>query len=303
MDTRHLRYFVAVAEERHFGRAAQRLHMAQPPLSQQIKQLEEQLGTQLLIRTTRKVELTAAGELLLTRARALLEEHEQLARDVRIVGEGASGVLRLGSTGSATYRLMPRIIHASSQQMPGLQLNVHGEMLTPQMEEALVEGRLDVAILRPPVRADQVEYMLLERDRLSVALPADHPLAVHEELDLEQLAGEDFVCYPQASAVNTVIFEACRRAGFLPHVAQVARETSTLLTFVAAGLGIGLVPTTTYLPHSSRISFRALRNAPAVDLALAWKNGNDSALVRNFLELCAPLALEEGQEHREDPAD
>ncbi|MCW4466047.1 LysR substrate-binding domain-containing protein [Glutamicibacter sp. MNS18] len=294
MDTRHLRYFVAVAEERHFGRAALRLHMAQPPLSQQIKQLEDQLGTQLLIRTTRKVELTAAGELLLTRARALLEEHEQLARDVRTVGEGASGVLRLGSTGSATYRIMPRIIEATTRQMPGMQLNVQGEMLTPQMEEALVEGRLDVAILRPPVRSDQVDYVLMEQDKLSVALPADHPLAQLDTVHIDQLVELDFVCYPQSSAVTTITFEACRRAGFTPRVAQVARETSTLLTFVAAGLGIGLVPTTNYLPHSGRIAFRPLANAPAVDLAMAWKSGNDSALVRNFLDLCAPPLTKEG---------
>lgn len=294
MDTRHLRYFVTVAEERHFGRAAQRLHMAQPPLSQQIKQLEEQLETQLLIRTTRKVELTAAGELLLTRARVLLEEHEKLARDVRTVGEGASGVLRLGSTGSATYRIMPRIIEAASAHMPGIQLNVHGEMLTPQMEEALVEGRLDVAILRPPVRSNQVDYVLVEQDQLSVVLPASHPLAQQQTIEIAQLAELDFVCYPQPSAVTTITFEACRRAGFIPRVAQVARETSTLLTFVAAGLGIGLVPTTNYLPHSERIVFRPLHNAPAVDLAIAWKTGNDSALVRQFLDLCATQLPEEG---------
>ncbi|WP_431710873.1 LysR substrate-binding domain-containing protein [Glutamicibacter uratoxydans] len=294
MDTRHLRYFVTVAEERHFGRAAQRLHMAQPPLSQQIKQLEEQLGTQLLIRTTRKVELTPAGELLLNRARVLLEEHEQLARDVRTVGEGASGVLRLGSTGSATYRVMPRIIAATSQKMPGIQLNVHGELLTPQMEEALIEGRLDVAILRPPVSSSQVEYQLVEEDKLSVALPAGHRLAQQEIVTISELADLDFVCYPQSSAVTTITFEACRRAGFIPRVAQVARETSTLLTFVAAGLGIGLVPTTNYLPHSDRITFRPLANAPAVDLALAWKAGNDSALVRHFLDLCATTLPQEG---------
>lgn len=303
MDTRHLRYFVTVAEERHFGRAAQRLHMAQPPLSQQIKQLEELLGTQLLLRTTRKVELTPAGELLLNRARVLLEEHEQLARDVRTVGEGASGVVRLGATGSASYRVMPRIIAATSERMPGVRLNVHGEMLTPQMEEALIEGRLDVAILRPPVRSSQVDYLLLQEDKLSVALPAEHPLAQLPSVQISQLAELDFVCYPQSSAVTTITFEACRRAGFTPRVAQVARETSTLLTFVAAGLGVGLVPTTNYLPHSERIVFKPLENAPAVDLALAWKTGNDSELVRHFLDLCATALPEEGSSNYENPAD
>ena len=301
MDTRLLRYFVAVAEERHFGRAAQLLHMAQPPLSQQIKQLEEQLDTQLLVRTTRKVELTPAGELLLARARVLLLELEQLERDVRLVGQGATGVIRLGSTGSATFRLMPRLIEASAQQMPGLQLNVRGEMLTPQMTEALTEGRLDLAILRPPVSGQDIDYMLLERDQLAVVLPAGHPLAAQPELELAALRHEKFICYPQYSAVNTVFIEACRRAGFVPDVAQEVSETSTLLSFVAAGLGIGLLPMSQYFPHDTKLVFRPLRNAPSVDLAIAWKAGNPSALVQNFLRLCAPLAFTEG-DPIEDPA-
>ncbi|HXD28486.1 MAG TPA: LysR family transcriptional regulator, partial [Arthrobacter sp.] len=196
METRHLRYFVAVAEERHFGRAAARLHMAQPPLSQQIKQLEEQLGTPLLTRTTRRVDLTPAGEMFLGRARTLLAELEQLAQDVRTVGEGATGVLRIGFTGTATYRLMPGIVASARERMPGLQLNVQGEMLTPEMEEALAEGRLDVAVLRPPVRSDAVELKFLEQDRLSVALPENHRLAARAELDLSELADEPFICYP-----------------------------------------------------------------------------------------------------------
>ncbi|MEF9874405.1 MAG: LysR family substrate-binding domain-containing protein, partial [Glutamicibacter sp.] len=208
-----------------------------------------------------------------------------------------------GSTGSATSRIMPKLIEASSQQMPGLQLNVQGEMLTPQMVEGLVEGRLDLAILRPPVRGTEVDYMLLDRDHLAVALPLGHPLAAHDELDLEQLAGEKFICYPPSSAVNNIIMDSCRRVGFAPQIAQVASETSTLLTFVAAGLGIGLLPTTHYLPHSTRITFRPLRNAPAVDLAIAWKAGNESALVRNFLELCTLLNPLERLDPDANPAD
>lgn len=294
METRHLRYFVAVAEERHFGRAAARLHMAQPPLSQQIKQLEEQLGTALLTRTTRRVDLTPAGEMFLGRARNLLAELEQLAQDVRTVGEGASGVLRVGFTGTATYRLVPGIVEAARRDMPGLQLNVQGEMLTPEMEEALVEGRLDVAVLRPPVRSTAIELTFLEQDRLSVALPENHRLAGREELQLSDLTDEPFVCYPPTSAVNLIVQEACRRAGFMPRVVQVARETSTLLTFVDAGLGVALLPTTARLPSSQRVTFRPLHDAPAVDLALAWKTGNDAPLVHNFLKLCEPVAHPEG---------
>jgi DNA-binding transcriptional LysR family regulator len=293
MDTRHLRYFVAVAEERHFGRAAARLHMAQPPLSQQIKQFEDQLGTQLLVRTTRKVDLTPAGELLLARARVLLAEIDQLAQDVRLVGEGASGVLRIGVSGSATYSMMPRLIEAARQRLPGLKLNVKGEMLTPEMEEALEENRIDVAVLRPPVRSEALELKFLEQDELVVAVPAGHRFAPREFLDIRELAGEPQVQYPPSSAVNNIVVEACRRAGFTPLGVQEARETSTLLSFVSAGMGVALVPGVQRMFALDGIVFVPLRDAPAADLAVAWRRGNDTSLVRNLLNLFdAPVSPE-----------
>jgi len=133
MDIRQLNYFIAVAEERHFGRAAKRLHMAQPPLSQQIRQLEEQLGVRLLNRTTRRVELTAAGEELLNRGRQIVNAVGTLRADVYQVGQGAAGVLRVGFSGSATYGVMPPIVRRAKQALPGLSLELHGEMLTPAM--------------------------------------------------------------------------------------------------------------------------------------------------------------------------
>lgn len=136
--------------------------MAQPPLSQQIKQLEEQLGTQLLVRTIRKVALTAAGELLLARARLLLAEVEKLKQDVRLVGQGASGVLWVAFSGAAAYRLMPTTVQAARRNMPGLRLSVQGEILTPEMEIALEEQRMDVAVLRPPIRSNQLSLKFLE---------------------------------------------------------------------------------------------------------------------------------------------
>ncbi len=285
VEVRQMRYFIAVAEEKHFGRAAQRLHMAQPPLSQQIKQLEEQLGTQLLIRTTRKVDLTAAGELLLGRARLLLAEIDKLAQDVKLVGQGASGVLRVGFSGTATYRLMPTIVQAARRHMPGLRLNVQGEMLTPEMENALEEQRVDVAVLRPPIRSNQLSLKFLEKDELILALPEDHELASGGLLDLAELAQEPFIAYPLSSAVNVISTDACRQVGFSPRIVQEAKETSTLLSFVAAGMGVALVPTARSMFALQGIVFRQLRNAPEVDLAVAWKSGNETVLLRKFLAL------------------
>ncbi len=285
METRHLKYFIAVAEERHFGRAALRLHMAQPPLSQQIRQLEEQLGTPLLVRTTRKVELTPAGQVLLDRGRALLQELDALVEDVQQVGAGATGVIRVGFTGTATYRLLPNIVQVARRTLPGLRITVQGEMLTPQMEAALDEGRLDVAVLRPPVRSDAVSLRLLEQDQLVAALPADSRLAERGTLDITDLAGEDFIGYPSYSAVSTIVAEACRKAGFQPRLVQEAKETSTLRSLVAAGMGVALVPMTSRMFSFQGVVFRPLRNPPPVDLAVAWNRNNETPLVRSFLAL------------------
>lgn len=285
METRHLRYFVAVAEERHFGRAAARLHMAQPPLSQQIKQLEEQLGARLLTRSTRKVELTAAGELLLERGRRILEDLDTLEADVAQVAAGARGVLRVGFTGSATYRLMPQIVREAKEKLPGLLLNVQGEMLTPQLVAGLEDHSLDVAVLRPPVRSADLEVKFLEHDELVVALPDDSPWAEFGTLSLDQLAGEAFVAYPLDSAVTGIFLDACRKSGFFPRIVQEARETSTLLSFVAAGAGAALIPTTTKTFSMRGTVFRPLRDAPAVDLAVAWRRDDNSPLLANFISL------------------
>jgi DNA-binding transcriptional LysR family regulator len=285
METRHLKYFIAVAEERHFGRAALRLHMAQPPLSQQIRQLEELLGTPLLVRTTRKVDLTPAGQVLLDRGRALLQELDALVEDVQQVGAGATGVIRVGFTGTATYRLMPGIVQAARRTLPGLRITVQGEMLTPQMEAALEEGRLDVAVLRPPVRSDEIALRLLEQDQLVAALPADSPLAERGTLDITDLSAEDFIGYPSSSAVSSISVEACRKAGFQPRLVQEAKETSTLLSLVAAGMGVALVPMTSRMFSFQGVVFRPLRNPPPVDLAVAWNRNNETPLVRNFLAL------------------
>jgi DNA-binding transcriptional LysR family regulator len=285
METRHLKYFIAVAEERHFGRAAVRLHMAQPPLSQQIRQLEDQLGTQLLVRTTRKVDLTPAGQLLLDRGRQLLHELEALESDVQQVGAGATGVLRVGFTGTATYRLMPAVVQAARRALPGLRITVQGEMLTPQMEAALEEGRLDVAVLRPPVGSGEIALKLLEQDQLVAALPADSLLAGKGPLDLADLSSHDFIGYPGSSAVSSIVIDACRKAGFQPRLVQEARETSTLLSLVAAGMGIALVPMTARMFSFQGVVFRPLRGLYPVDLAVAWNRGNETPLLNGFLAL------------------
>ena len=291
MELRHLRYFLAVAEERHFGRAAERLHMAQPPLSQQIKQLEAELGTRLFERTTRRVDLTAAGRLLVERATQILADVDSTAIDVAEVGRGAAGVLRVGVAGTATYRLMPEIVRIARHRLPRVRLQVVGEMLTPQMEEALLENRVDAAIIRPPVASAELRLDEFEQTPLVVALPKDHPLARETgPLAAEQLAGEDMVSYPSTSVVASAVAEISRRAGFRPRIVQEATETSTAIALVAAGLGLCVMPDSSALPMSASITVRPLTPTVTIGLATAWRAGDGSPLVAAFVDLVREAA-------------
>src|SRR4051812_6438350 len=177
MDLRHLRYFVAVADERHFGRAAERLHMAQPPLSQQIRQLEAELGVELLHRTTRRVDLTEAGQASLERARAILTDVDQAAHHARLVAAGTVGHLAIGCVGSATYSLLPTLSRRLAAELPGVDFSFRGEMLAPDQVEALRTGAIDVALLRPVAADLSLTVHNLRPDRLGVPLPARHPPA------------------------------------------------------------------------------------------------------------------------------
>lgn len=300
VELRHLRYFLAVAEEKHFGRAADRLHMAQPPLSSQIKQLEAELGTVLLERTTRKVELTEAGAPLMERARQILAEVEATRTDVAEIGRGAAGVLRVGFSGTATYRLMPEIVRVARERFPLVRLQISGEMLTPQMEEALLENRLDAAILRPPVQSADLSIDPIQESRIVVALNRQHPLANQTgPIDTHELADENIVGYPRGSSVSSVVSELTRRAGFRPRIVQEATETSTLIALVGAGLGAAFVPGSQSLPLNSSIVIRPLSETVTVGMGTAWKTGNDSPLLASFIDLARDAVQNlEDQDHQ-----
>ncbi|MEU6654172.1 LysR family transcriptional regulator [Streptomyces sp. NPDC046900] len=244
MDLRHLRYFVAVAEERHFGRAAERLHMAQPPLSQQIRQLEAELGVDLFHRTTRRVDLTAAGRAYLKRARAILAEVDDAARLARRVAAGAVGHLTIGCVGSATYSLLPALSRRLSLELPGVDFSFRGEMLAPDQVEALRTGAIDVALLRPPLADLSLTVRTLRHDRLVVAVPADHPLAKRSRLRAHDLADADLIMHSadRRSVMYGVVLRLLHDAGVEPHIRHEVGETSTLITLVAGGLGLAVVP-------------------------------------------------------------
>lgn len=301
MELRQLTYFIAVAEERHFGRAAKRLHIAQPPLSQQIRQFEEQLGVKLFDRTTRRVDLTAAGALMLERGRSILNDVEALQADVYQVGQGATGVLHVGFSGASTYSVMPRIVRAAGTAYPGLTLDLHGEMLTPAMERGLLEHTLDAAILRPPVSSPEIDFRIINREPLVVALPAHSPLASDRPLSMVELTEQRFVTYPPESVMYRMTADLCREAGFQHRVSQMAQETSTILSFVAAGGGVALMPASVRSVQLRGVRYRELEDSPHAELAVAWRREDRSVLLSNVIQLVTELADEPESEDQPGP--
>lgn len=292
MELRHLRYFRAVAEDLHFGRAAERLHIAQPPLSQQIRQLERELDVRLFTRSTRKVELTAAGATYLKRVIALLDSVEDAGQQARRIAQGLEGHLAIGCVGSATYSVLPRLVRALREELPQVEISVRGEMLAPAQLDALLGGEIDIAILRPPVDHVDIRCEALRRDRLMVALPADHPLARHDRLQLRDLHDEDFIAHAGQgrSVMGSVLTAVCADAGFAPRIRHEVSETSTLVTLVAAGLGVAVVPAPTVGLDIAGVIYRDLEpSALGVDLVAARMANEEAPAVERALELLRRL--------------
>ncbi|MFD5007677.1 LysR substrate-binding domain-containing protein [Streptomyces mutabilis] len=288
MDLRQLRYFVAVAEERHFGRAADRLHMAQPALSQAIRRLEADLGVELLHRTTRRVELTDAGRAYLTRARAILADVDDAAHEARRVASGSVGHLSIGCVGSATYSLLPPLSRHLAAELPGVDFAFRGEMLAPDQVEALRTGAIDVALLRPTVADSSLTVAPLRRDRLVVAVPADHRLAGRRQVRVADLRQADLIVHSadRRSVMYDIVLGLFRDAGIDVHVRHEVGETSTLITLVAGGLGVAIVPEPVTALALDGVTYRPLvRPTATVDLAVAHRTDRTEPHLARTIEV------------------
>lgn len=285
MELRHLRYFAAVADTRHFGRAAERLHMAQPALSQSIRQLEAELGTPLFARTTRQVRLTPAGEFLRGEAARILTAVEDCARGVRRIAEGRQGLVRIAFTGSAAHNQLPRMARIVKRELPGLALEIHADLLTPAQVEGLTDGSLDLGVLRPPMAGEGLRLRTIESEPLVLAVAADHRLASEPVISMADLRTEPFVLFAgTSSAVNEAVLRSCREAGFVPHREHEAAGISVQLPLVAAALGIALVPASVRAAPLAGVVFRDVTDAATVDLALAWRADESNPAVLSILD-------------------
>jgi DNA-binding transcriptional LysR family regulator len=284
MELRHLRYFAAVAEERHFGRAARRLHMAQPPLSRQIQALEAELGFELFERTRRRVELTAAGDVLLERARRVFEELDRAVGDARRASEGESGRVLIGYVSSLAYAGIAPFLRDFRRRWPDVELGLRE--LPPQTQiESLKDGRIDVGFLRAPVDDPGLSRRVVRRERLMIALPGGHPLARHKRLELASLAHEPFVLFPRprGPAFFDHLIALCRAAGFSPRIAQEAPQLD-LVSLVAAGFGVAILPESLRVLGRRQVALRPIVGDPMTELLAVWRTSDRSPAVARFLE-------------------
>src|SRR5262245_16161046 len=301
MELRHLRYFIAVAEEGHITRAADRLGMQQPPLSRQIREIERQVDVQLFLRKARGVELTEAGRALLAEARAILANIDRAVETTRRTARGEQGQICVGVTPTgAFYPFVPRVIRAFREAFPRVSLTLE-ESLSPELVEHLRNGQIDVAFLRTPLTDAEGFFItpLLE-EPLVVALPSGHVLAQANRggrdtaLPVRALAGETFIVYgrPRKPGEHGLgqyeaMIAACHAAGFSPRIGQEAPRISSTLSLVAVGLGICLIPASLARMNMDGVVYRRLKgtNPPKAILHLASGRGDPSPVVRHFLSL------------------
>jgi DNA-binding transcriptional LysR family regulator len=285
----HLRSFVVVAEELHFGRAATRLHMTQPPLSRQIQLLEHQVGAQLLDRSSRNVRLTPAGRAFLPDARAILRLAESASLSARRISSGDAGSIAIGFTASTGYRFLPGLIVACLEKLPGVEF-ILKEMVTMEQAEALASGRLDVALLRPHAATTDFETRCVTREPLLVALPENHRLASGALPTLEDFDHAPFLIYSpiEARYFHDLVTGTFSRAGVHPDYTQYVTQIHTVLALVRAGLGCALVPESATALRFEGVAFRPvkkLRPAKPVELFMAWKRDNDNPVLGKFLDV------------------
>lgn len=289
MDLRDLEAFVAVAEELHFGRAANRLHIAQPPLSNRINQFERELGLKLFLRSTRNVALTDAGVRLLIPARRTIAQALATREVAASIASGEEGRVRIGFAGASSQRLLPLLAAEVRRTFPGIELILRSQTYVYTAIEMLIAGELDLAFARLPISQPELTARPVEIEQLLVALPSDHRLCAQDDVDVEQLVEEDFVSLPddQGSMLQSTMYHLCMTAGFRPRVTQVAPDSSTVLALVAAGAGVTITLSSVAPVQSVGIVYRPIRGTQTTTMvsALAWRRDNPSPSLARVLAL------------------
>jgi DNA-binding transcriptional LysR family regulator len=287
IELRHLKYFIAVAEELNFGRAAQRLYITQPSLSRQIVSLEGELGFALFTRDKRQIQLTEAGQLFLTEAQQIIVRFDRGMNIARRISSGELGQLRIGFQGSSVYDIIPLSIRAFREQFPQVQLSI-SSIPTSEQIELIHNGNLDLGFVVPPISDNTLHLETILAEPLVLVLPENHPLAKDAEIPLAAIANEPLVLASRdrGCGLHEQILQFYEREGLHPNVVHAAREMQVMLGFVAAGMGISLLPTSVKNLQRRGIVYRTLTpNAPMAELAITWHRENNTATLNRFLAI------------------
>lgn len=291
IELRQLRYFVTVAEEMHFGRAAQRLHMTQPPLSLAIRSLENALGTALFRRNSRSVSLTPAGVALLPEAQRILQQTAALPDLLRRATSGASGTLSLAFVSTADYSVLPSFLREFRETYPAVEIDLREATTDVQLDE-LMQGRIDVGLLIPPLPEKarlEIDYLPVLSEPLILAIPKGLPAVRGKtKAALESLSDQPLIIFPRriAPALHDAILACYHEAGLTPRIGQEAIQMQTIIGLVSAGMGIALVPQSVSNLKRPGVEYRELTNrTPLVETGLAWRRDNASPVLHAFLEL------------------
>lgn len=288
MDIRQLTYFVAVAEEGHFGRAAERVHIAQPPLSQQIKKLEEELGVRLFERTSRRVALTRAGEALYERATDILSRAAAAEEHLKAMAAGRRGTLSVGFVGPAMESRLPEAVRAYRETRPDVALTLK-QLSTMQQLERVLEGRLDVGFVRLfGEQPASLERRLFLQEEYVLAVPQAHSLTQRTgPVRLAELAGESWIVFPRESGpkLYDAIMDACRQEGFIPRIVQETLGKQTTAALVAAGMGVSLLPRGTTLSRPGLVTREVEGPLPLMEIWAVWRKGDEAATLHEFLDV------------------
>lgn len=289
MELKHLRSFVAVAEEASFTKAADRLHISQPPLSQRIIELEAELGVKLLERTSRRVELSTAGKSFFNEVQALLGQLDLAIQTCREVDSGESGKVVLGFTGRASHLLLPEVLRTARHKFPNVRLEIVGPKGTGALEDDLISGSIDAALCFLPLRDQRIDTKPCFTCRFSLVVPRSHPLAARTNISVADLADEAFVGYPTAGRfqLRRAMNEICHAAGFSPRVVRESESSQVLLCLIAAGAGISILPRElSNFGDVGDVVFKSIDDT-AVQLkhGIAWLKSNTNPALLHLLPL------------------
>ncbi len=292
IDIRQMRYFVTLAETLHFGRAAERLHISQPPLSRQIAALEKELGVRLFERHSRRATLTHAGRQFLDDVRAVLIGFDQACRNARLAERGELGELSIGFMMHAAYTVLPGLARRYMANHPGVRVELR-EVVPATLADAVLAGRFDAAIMFNPGPIRGLETQTIYRERLCLAVHASHPLAHHAVIRAKQLKGEPLIATPTdvAPMLREAIVGYCRSGGFEPTFRLEVALQQTIVNLVAENLGVALVPQSMGQLGIANLAHRKLEKAPTIEHVVVWRPGNLNPALQPFLAEARTAAL------------